>query len=66
MLSLLVPVDRVAYCNVAHVLHYLLRDIQLIKEKVDLESRLETEQEYVVNKLMKQVSTTATSPQGTA
>jgi hypothetical protein len=28
---------------------------QLIKEKVDLESRLETEQEYVVNKLCKQV-----------
>jgi hypothetical protein len=27
----------------------------LIKEKVDLESRLETEQEYVVNKLCKQV-----------
>lgn len=28
---------------------------QLIKEKVDLENRLETEQEYVVNKLCKQV-----------
>lgn len=32
---------------------------QLIKEKVDLESRLETEQEYVVNKLCKQVRRTS-------
>lgn len=30
--------------------------IQLNKEKVDLENRLEAEQEYVVNKLCKQVS----------
>jgi hypothetical protein len=34
---------------------------QLIKEKVDLESRLETEQEYVVNKLCKQVRSCSTT-----
>lgn len=44
-------------CFLVPCVHSLvLCGLQLIKEKVDLESRLETEQEYVVNKLMKQVS----------
>jgi hypothetical protein len=35
--------------------------LQLMREKVELEARLEQEQEYVVNKLQKQVSLTGTT-----
>lgn len=42
----------VLLCRCCAVPHKL---VQLIREKADLETRLETEQEYVVNKLCKQV-----------